>query len=1570
MTQVNTIDLTRRSPSYENRLSKYSHRGFEVYWPAIDRARVDPTIFERSFSRVQGLARLLVLEKLPRPTDRDKYLERRREERGRPPLPWNARHRHTLPGNVKESQPEDVAEWVEEDEVSNYHTVTIPYGPKYHAKRIEKLLFTKDLLLNAEWNKPKDREANLHRHPAFFGSVTDVMHDCCGFCPKPKTDADLAALEEESKIYISGDVTFLKDDPGRQAIGSFHPITDNDWTAMAYIGNTETLCQAIVDLDIEAVKDWFGSTPAADVNRRDHAGRTPLHLAVMCSTPEIVQCLIEHGARLVSRLYNGMTALHLAAHRGQVQMVTDILDKSQANEEQEAIKEEARKAARRATAKPEGQAEHDNGSGDDADDGDDEFDSDESLNDDEDDESVTDGSFVKVNGTADAEDAEDSDEPDIYDVDVLAWDSPLSPLHLAILAGHIPVIELLVSKYGADLLLPVKMKNQYNPHESNAAILTLTLALELPLQQANETVKRLLALGASYGQADMQHISALHYAVNNAKTLILQAMQSASTTNFETTCNFIAISGYRYNPNVSTPLLTAIRTGNSEVVQKLVHMGARTSIDFEAFAQAYKRRFENTSDDPSAVRKLFNAYVEQPITVALQHEMLDFVDYLVGNGADVNTITAATHSYLENGYNYGNKSTNSLLDLVREGIKSLKDYLGDEGNPTPEKPAPLGEDGEYLDRYETGPYSYWTASHDLHDAKSVHKYQMGRYMKALQDLGRRREENKLKEEAINVRIRELLALEQKLVEKGAKSFWELYPEKQKEAKSGSPRNYYGFTGFNNEPYETKISFNIADLTPEKEANYVKLFEAAWVGDTKTVKSLCLHADRPLLIAVADLNGFSPFSIAVIRGHYELAKMIVEVAQAQYQPKNKKQQYHYTLENDEYSDDSNGDDDDEYQVSSDKMKVVTHLVDENFTIDDVAALAANVKSQVSPAAMVAWNCRVGRALEGVAEREVRQVFGGAGAVNSVYAGSYDDRSWAWFHQALVATNTMSRCSLLRYAIYTNNMTLLKFLVQIGNELAAQPDEDQNEGNIKVTPIAVDDFNLGIRLGRVEMIGEIIGSTGFGFPLQKVFQKSGLELKEKPRYYQGLSVHGKKKSAWVDESRKVHRSSRMESDLGVPLLAATLQANVDSVEYFLSDTPLRRYLEFANSLRGDKRILALTQTKGGVKGTLESWLSTRNDLALHMGVLSPPKEDGTQPTFDFLLEKMPHALDLRSLDGQTPLHLAFEVGRYYAAKKLIAAGANQSTKDKVGRNILHTIMSTIAVERSGLLRSLLGMLNNEVVATLLLERCSAVESSGNTPLAVFLSRIRDETGWEESLQIILSFSGGKDLQKMDGAGDYPLHNVVKMGHRKLVEFIVEYRPGLLYWENATGMTVSDVVTTSYLRNQIDHPPQLIRTSERSIKDQPAGDFTKNGEGVKESENDDTANRSDLWRMNRLITSLMAKYPAKRKLVGLQDANEVAKRLALLQKRNKEENRRYATRRVFHAYGGEPGDSSEHQQDEVAKYLGQARGYTKWDEMHWRKNEAGEDEKGLEIEYRGSDEEEEPSRPSLLTVRPEWR
>jgi len=145
ITQINCIDLSRRSPSYENRLSKYSHRNFEVYWPELDRSRIDPTIYERSFQRTLGLARLLVLERLPTSTARETYLNKRRQERGRPAF---HRYRHRLFGNIKDNHEDEVADWVDESEVSNYHTFTVPYG--------EKLVRPNRPCLNVRSLKPAD----------------------------------------------------------------------------------------------------------------------------------------------------------------------------------------------------------------------------------------------------------------------------------------------------------------------------------------------------------------------------------------------------------------------------------------------------------------------------------------------------------------------------------------------------------------------------------------------------------------------------------------------------------------------------------------------------------------------------------------------------------------------------------------------------------------------------------------------------------------------------------------------------------------------------------------------------------------------------------------------------------------------------------------------------------------------------------------------------------------------------------------------------------------------------------------------------------------------------------------------------------------------------------------------------------------------------------------------------------------------------------------------------------------------------------------------------------------------
>lgn len=155
MRQSNTVDMTRRSPSYEVRLAKYSSRGFEVYIPGLKRSEIDPTvrpvhlytkhrvviflskIYERAISRVQGLARLLAIEKLATPELRSQYQQRRSILRGRNGRTTYVRTGRRYKGDLKADAAFSGLEFSDYD-IVNLH---IPYGPGWDAKKIEKLIY-------------------------------------------------------------------------------------------------------------------------------------------------------------------------------------------------------------------------------------------------------------------------------------------------------------------------------------------------------------------------------------------------------------------------------------------------------------------------------------------------------------------------------------------------------------------------------------------------------------------------------------------------------------------------------------------------------------------------------------------------------------------------------------------------------------------------------------------------------------------------------------------------------------------------------------------------------------------------------------------------------------------------------------------------------------------------------------------------------------------------------------------------------------------------------------------------------------------------------------------------------------------------------------------------------------------------------------------------------------------------------------------------------------------------------------------------------------------------------------
>ena len=86
--------------------------------------------------RVEGLARLLVLEQLATFEERQSFLRVRRDLRGRPRVPWRY-------GKTKRKNNLKSLNDLEELEMNDYDVASlhIPYGPGWNARRIDKLIY-------------------------------------------------------------------------------------------------------------------------------------------------------------------------------------------------------------------------------------------------------------------------------------------------------------------------------------------------------------------------------------------------------------------------------------------------------------------------------------------------------------------------------------------------------------------------------------------------------------------------------------------------------------------------------------------------------------------------------------------------------------------------------------------------------------------------------------------------------------------------------------------------------------------------------------------------------------------------------------------------------------------------------------------------------------------------------------------------------------------------------------------------------------------------------------------------------------------------------------------------------------------------------------------------------------------------------------------------------------------------------------------------------------------------------------------------------------------------------------
>lgn len=245
------------------------------------------------------------------------------------------------------------------------------------------------------------------------------------------------------------------------------------------------------------------------------------------------------------------------------------------------------------------------------------------------------------------------------------------------------------------------------------------------------------------------------------------------------------------------------------------------------------------------------------------------------------------------------------------------------------------------------------------------------------------------------------------------------------------------------------------------------------------------------------------------------------------------------------------------------------------------------------------------------------------------------------------------------------------------------------------------------------------------------------------------------------------------------------------------------------------------------------------------------------------------------------LAYRLGRLDAAKILIDAGADQTTKDYARNNLFHTALYHDPGRKE--LKAMLDLLDRDVLAGMIKER-TKLEQDGRTPLHQYLAdaviqRIKSSNEVVQMLKLFVDISvetTQQALRMLDGTGDTPLHTILKSDvGTAVLRAVLDLDPSLLSYENAVGRTPAEMAHDRYLAVRVRALPGgsgYYQTPDL-VNDQPQS-FIKTAkcEEAHEHEHDTAIARN--WRLCAAV--LESSGQPKRTLVSLNSANLVAKRL----------------------------------------------------------------------------------------------
>jgi ankyrin repeat protein len=356
---------------------------------------------------------------------------------------------------------------------------------------------------------------------------------------------------------------FIEEDPGRQSIsGSFNPIDEGEWSETAYIQATAKFFCAISKNDTITVTQMIQD--GEDVNRRDHVGRTPLHVAIISNSVECANILIDAGARMTARLVGGRTSFHLAAQTGQTSLVEKMLARSAYNKAKLA---EEKLEAEEAEGIPE-VAEHVRMS------------SEDDWSSASDDSKPPQKAPVKSDTETDSDPLEDDKEtPDILDISNPDWDFGITPLGYAILSGSLEVVDILLVA-GADPNHAARAKEGDTLHP-----LTLTMYTQ-DEERAAKVAERLVAAQAISSTADENMLTIFHRMVVTGKTKIVMSLLDRDP-NAKKVLDFPAWAGL----GLVFPPVSSILSGDYATLSVLLAHGAKLVYSPEDASRAERAKY-------------------------------------------------------------------------------------------------------------------------------------------------------------------------------------------------------------------------------------------------------------------------------------------------------------------------------------------------------------------------------------------------------------------------------------------------------------------------------------------------------------------------------------------------------------------------------------------------------------------------------------------------------------------------------------------------------------------------------------------------------------------------------------------------------------------------------------------------------------------------------------------------------------------------------------------------------------------------------------------------------------------